>query len=108
MGRRLMLVTIGLPILLAFPAGAAETRVIKMAGMQYEPASLTVAVGDTLRFVNDDNMDHEVFVPSVGFAVDLGVQKPGGESTYIPARSGRFEVECVLHDGMRLMVEVRP
>src|SRR5687768_421257 len=57
-------------------AGAAEMHTITMAGMTYTPATITVRVGDNIRFINDDTVDHVVFVPTVGHAIDLGGQKP--------------------------------
>jgi plastocyanin len=49
-----------------------------------------------------------VLVPTQGFAVDLGKQEPGKEAVLRLARAGRFEVECVFHEGMLTTVEVRP
>jgi plastocyanin len=89
-------------------AGAAETHVVTTAGAAYAPAEITAKVGDSIRFINDDQADHDVFVPTIDHAVDLGVQKPGTEATLKLGRSGRFDVECVIHDHMKLVVEVQP
>lgn len=64
--------------------------------------------GDTIVFTNNDDSDHNVFVPTKGFGVDLGVQKPGATARLAVARPGTFEVECVLHANMLLKVEVKP
>lgn len=88
-------------------AGAAETNVT-MAGMTYAPAVITARVGDSIRFTNDDQVDHDVFVATMGHAIDLGVQKPGTEAILKLGKSGTFEVECVIHDHMKLIVEVQP
>ena len=87
-------------------AGAAEHRVT-MAGMQYQPAAITAKVGDTIVFVNDDTVDHAVFVPTKGHAVSLGAQKPGSTVALPLRRSGSFEVECVNHAAMLLKVTVQ-
>jgi plastocyanin len=92
-------------LLAAVPAEAAE-HVIRMAGQQYEPAEIKVAKGDSIRFVNDDDLAHEVFVPTVGFALDLGKQEPGEEKAITLAKDGSFEVECVFHSHMLLTVTV--
>ena len=98
--RLLLLAALG-----AAPASAEEI-VVTMAGTQYAPAVINASVGDTLRFVNDDAADHNVFVPTAGFAFDLGKQESGSEAAYTLGKAGTFEVECVFHDTMLLKVEV--
>lgn len=100
--------TIGAGLLVAGSVAAAAEHVVVMEGGAYAPERLTVRVGDTLRFVNRDTADHNVFVPTVGHAVDLGKQEPGQERTLSLARAGLIEVECVNHQGMMMQVEVLP
>ncbi|MBI4183558.1 MAG: cupredoxin domain-containing protein [Proteobacteria bacterium] len=95
----------GPTLLWAVPALAGE-HVVRMAGMAYAPAAIGAKLGDTIRFVNDDGTAHNVFVPTVGFGVDLGKQDPGKEATLVLAKAGRFEVECVFHPDMRIAVAV--
>ena len=85
---------------------AAAEHVVRMAGMNYQPAAIQARVGDVIRFTNDDAVDHEVFVPTKGFGVDLGVQKPGQNAELPLTRRGSFEVECVIHPHMLLKVTV--
>ncbi len=92
----------------AFPAGmaAADEHEVRMAGADYSPSRLVARLGDSIRFINDDDLDHAVFVPTLDFAVDLGTQKPG-ETRRLPLGApGRFEVECVFHSHMLLTVTV--
>jgi plastocyanin len=89
-------------------AEAAQSHTVTMAGMAYAPPEIAARVGDSIRFVNDDVVDHDVFVPTVGHAIDLGAQKPATETAFKLGKSGRFEVECVFHDQMKLVVEVQP
>jgi plastocyanin len=91
----------------AGPTIAAE-HVVKMAGNAYEPAVLEGEVGDTIRFMNDDAEWHEVFVPTAGFALDLGKQEQGEETALRLTKPGAFEVECVHHLPMLLSVQVEP
>ena len=95
----------GAAALLATPAAAAE-HVVTMQGQAYTPAAIAAAPDDTIRFVNDDTSDHEVFVPTVGFGIDLGKQEPAQEAVLELARPGTFEVECVFHPDMLLTVTV--
>ncbi len=95
-----------LPLLASTPASAADITVT-MAGGAYQPAKISAAVGDTIRFRNDDDADHNVFVPTVGHALDLGKQEPGQEAVLTLGKSGTFDVECVFHPGMLTIVEVK-
>ncbi len=90
------------------PAAAIGAEItVNMAGGDYQPKQVTVAVGDTIRFVNDDGVDHNVFVPTAAFAADLGKQEPGQEAVMTVGKAGAFEVECVFHDHMLTTVEVK-
>lgn len=96
-------------LLLLLPGiAAAGEHVVAMREGAYRPDRLQAGAGDTLRFVNEDAVAHEVFVPTVGFAVDLGRQEPGEERVLPLGRAGRFEVECVFHQDMLMVVEVAP
>ncbi|TAD88441.1 MAG: amicyanin [Alphaproteobacteria bacterium] len=89
----------------ASPVAAAEHLVV-LSGSEFEPGRLTARVGDTIRFRNDDVVDHTVFIPTVGHGVDLGVTK-SGQSTILTLRApGRVEVECVQHGHMLMVVQI--
>lgn len=94
--------------LLALAAGGAvaEEITVRMEGVQYQPRQIQAQVGDTLRFVNEDGVTHDVLVPTPGFGVDLGKSEPGSEKTLPLAMAGTFEVECVFHDHMLTTVTV--
>ncbi len=97
---------IAIGLLSGFGASAADHRVT-MANSTYGPALVQAKVGDVLVFDNDDDdTSHVVFVPTVGHGVDLGTQKSGEQRRMTLRRPGRFEVECVLHEHMKMTVEV--
>lgn len=106
------------PLLAGVAAGAAlyacaavppppKVHEVRMLGSTYSPARIDARVGDTLRFVNDDEDTHAVFVPTRGFAADLGNQPPNQVRDYVLSAPGRIEVECVPHPRMKLVVMVR-
>jgi plastocyanin len=97
---------IGAVIAAAGHAAAAD-HVVTIAGGQYAPQALTIASGDTVRFVNDDNENHDVFVPTAGLAFDLGTVGPGEEASYTFVKPGTYDVECVFHASMLTVVEVQ-
>ena len=102
---KLLIQTAFIATTLASPA-AAEEFVVTMVGSNYSPSSIGASIGDTIRFVNDDATDHNVFVPTASHALDLGKQEPGAEAELILRTPGGFEVECVFHAHMLLQVEV--
>lgn len=95
-----------LVVLLATTAADATELTVAMAGARYQPGTIAARVGDVLRFVNDDAVDHVVFVPTQGFGVDFGTQKPGTAVELPLGKPGTFEVECVIHPHMRATVTV--
>lgn len=96
-----------LVVLLSAWSGAEAAEItVQMAGADYAPARLEARVGDRLIFVNDDTLDHNVFVPTVGHGVDLGKQTPGSSTELPLGKAGAFDVECVIHPGMHLAVQV--
>jgi plastocyanin len=104
--RRHLFASLVVAVLTGNHASAAEITVT-MAGSSYQPASISAAVGDTIRFVNDDSDKHNVFVPTAGFALDLGTQEPSQETVLTVQKAGLFEVECVFHSHMMTVVEVK-
>ncbi len=90
---------------LATPALAAE-HVVTISGSEYSPTRITAKVGDTVRFVNEDAVDHAVFIPTLGHAIDLGSTKSGASTVLPLRRAGRIEVECVQHGHMGLLIVV--
>lgn len=89
-------------------SAVAAEHLVAVEGGAYRPATIAAVRGDTIRFVNQDPADHNVFVPTVGFATDLGKLEPDKSQLLPLVRAGRFEVECVNHPNMLLTVEVRP
>jgi plastocyanin len=80
---------------------------VSMLGSLYSPSTINARVGDTLLFVNDDGESHTVFVPTRGFGVDFGPQRPNENREIQLALAGTFRVECVPHANMQLFVNVR-
>lgn len=97
--------TIATALALCAPAAWSTKIGVTTAGQAYAPAEIMASVGDTLVFVNDDGVAHNLFVPTAGRAPDLGKQDPGAEAQLTLRRAGRFEAECVPHESMLTVVE---
>jgi plastocyanin len=76
--------------------GAQPVAVVHMTSSAYNPATLTVHVGDTVQFVNDDEIRHDV-TSDVLKSGDIN----GGKSwTYTFAKSGTYQFVCTYHPWM--------
>jgi plastocyanin len=84
----------------AQPAAAGGT--VKMAGLAFAPATLTVARGSTVVFDNDDTAPHTVTARSGG--VDSGVLDPGRQFSLTVADG--FDYFCSIHPSMTAKIAV--
>jgi len=81
----------------AGPTAPADTSV-RMAGSRFEPATLTIAVGETVRWFNDDALPHTVS-PSDG-SWDSGNLAPGQAFERRFDTAGSYSYLCRYHPGM--------
>jgi plastocyanin len=92
-------------VLAAGVAWAADI-LIEMRAAAYAPVRVHGRVGDLLAFVNHDTVQHQPFVPTTGWGVNVGDVEPGDTAKFPLAHPGQFEVECAYHPGMRAVVIV--
>jgi plastocyanin len=83
-------------------AGAGGGGTVKMAGLKFAPATLTVARGTTVVFDNDDTAPHTVTARSGG--VDSGVIDPGRQFSLTASDS--FDYFCSIHPSMTATITV--
>ena len=102
---QLVWVFVACGVLAPVVASAADIR-IEMRAAAYTPAEIRGQVGDALAFVNHDAVQHQPFVPTIGWGVNVGDVKPGGTAGFPLPRPGQFEIECAYHPGMRATVVV--
>lgn len=75
---------------------AAGGGTVAMAGLKFEPGTLTVAKGATVVFDNDDTAPHTVTARSGG--TDSGVIDPGRSFSLVASES--FDYFCSIHPSM--------
>jgi len=75
---------------------------VRMAGLAFAPAGLTVARGSTVVFDNDDTAPHTVTARSGG--VDSGVLDPGRQFS-VTVTNG-FDYFCSIHPSMTAKIAV--
>jgi plastocyanin len=70
----------------------------------FVPTSLTVQVGHTVTFVNDDSASHSVIADNGAF--NSGVLTPGETFSWTPKKAGRYEYSDFLVPSMHGALEV--
>ncbi len=86
-------------------AGAAEHEV-GQKNKQFTVKELTIKVGDTVRFTNQDDFFHNVFSLSDLKTFDLGSYPKGESKSVTFDKPGKVEVECAIHPSMLMTVNV--
>lgn len=98
----------------AFAAGAvvaavaayAADKTISQKGKLFSESEVTVKKGETLTFLNDDNIVHNVMSTSAGNEFNAGAGKPGTATPVTFKNSGDVRVICAIHPSMKLTVKV--
>ena len=88
------------------PAARAAEVVVDQQNKEFSEKSITIKVGDSVKFVNKDDIVHDVHSATDGYDFDLGAQKPGSETSYTFDKPGKVKVRCAIHPKMKLDVTV--
>jgi plastocyanin len=83
----------------AQPAREPVTHTVTIDGMQYQPAALTVRVGDTIVWVNTDPFPHTITSSPAG-AFDSGDVAAGASWQFTARTAGAFPYLCKYHPTM--------
>jgi len=89
-------------------ASAEPRHVVGQKGKQFSAATLTLRRGETIRFVNDDSVTHNVFSKSPVAPFNLKLQPPGSATEVRFEHPGTATVRCAIHPMMKLEVTVEP
>ena len=84
----------------------AASHVVTQKDRVFAPGAVTVKVGDTLSFKNDDDVTHNAFSTSKGNEFNAKAQTPGSTSEVVFKTRGKVAVKCAFHPGMSLAVTV--
>ena len=80
------------------PVGVGGTTV-NISGMSFSPSSITVKVGITVKWTNNDNTTHTV-TSDDGTTFNSGNVATGGSFSFTPTVAGNFPYHCNIHTGM--------
>ena len=92
-------------VLLAAALGwtAPRTHTVEIRGMEFHPAELTVAPGDTIVWINRDIVPHTATATAWG----TDVLSQGQSGSIVARRAGTIRYVCNLHPTMHGTLLVR-
>jgi plastocyanin len=84
----------------ANPAESTTTNgAVAMKNIAFDPAEITVKVGEKITWTNEESVDHDVAaVDGADFESDTFGK--GGTYDFTPKKAGTIKYECTLHPGM--------
>jgi plastocyanin len=81
------------------------THTVSLEGVSFQPADLTVNVGDTVVWVNKDPFPHTATASGAHFdSKEIPAEKSW---TYTPTAAGEFPYVCTYHPTMKGMLRVK-
>jgi len=95
----------------AFAAGAtvaavAANKTVHQKGKLFSEKEITVKKGETVNFLNDDNIVHNVMSTTSGNEFNVGAAKPGTSTPVTFKGKGDVRVICAIHPSMKMLVKV--
>jgi amicyanin len=90
-------------------SGASSSTVkVTISNYAFSPASLSVAVGTTVTWTNEDSVPHTVTVTSGPVKFDSGLLQKGQSWSYTFKAAGTYSYYCSVHPDMKGSVTVTP
>jgi high-affinity iron transporter len=86
---------------------SAEVVLVNQRELQFMPRVRAIALGQTVRFGNQDGETHNVHIVSPGFAFNQAMA-PGQFQDFTPTQPGVMRLACDIHMHMRGYVIVSP
>jgi plastocyanin len=99
------LVALSAPLLNAPPAPAA-TRAITISGYAFAPSAMTINVGGTVTWTNEDQAPHNVTTTSAPVAIRGTTMSKGQSWSYTFTTPGRYSYICSIHPDMTATLTV--
>lgn len=98
---------IAITTLLTATAVYAATSPVTMKQKTFSTMSLSINKGDVVEFRNEDTVYHNIFSLSDIATFDLGSFGPGETRKIAFNTPGKVEVECAVHKGMKMTIDVK-
>jgi plastocyanin len=90
------------PFVLA--AAKQQAQAVTIDNMQFSPSMVSIKIGDTVTWTNNDDRDHTVVAADGSFKSEN--LRPGASYSYQFTKSGKFAYACSYHPRMKGMVSV--
>jgi len=82
--------------------GGGGTVTIDMENIQFAPSSATVKVGQTVKWVNEDDVPHNV----IGGPLKSKTFGKGGTYEFTPKKAETISYVCTIHPNMKATLKV--
>ena len=82
--------------------GGGGTVTIDMKNIQFSPSSATVKVGQTVKWVNEDDVPHNV----IGGPLKSKTFAKGGTYEFTPKKAETISYVCTIHPNMKATLKV--
>jgi plastocyanin len=92
-------------VLAAVPKGL-QTHTVVIRELKFQPTVLTVKVGDTVEWKNDDIVPHTA-TSTKPKKFDSGILPVGSSWKYVVTKRGTYFYTCTLHPNMKATLIVR-
>lgn len=76
----------------------AAKNTVTISNFSFSPSKLTVKIGDTVTWLNQDSTGHSVTANDNKF--DTGIIEPGKSGTITFSEAGTFDYHCKVHPSM--------
>jgi plastocyanin len=90
----------------ATPAASGSTIAIHLKNIAFSPTTVTAKVGQTIKWTNDDSVDHNV-TATKGESFKSDNFGQGGTYSYKLDKAGTITYVCTLHSGMTATINVQ-
>jgi plastocyanin len=105
MDRRTLMFSAAAVAASSLPAWAqGKTHIVRIEGMKFVPATVTVRAGDRIAWRNQDVVPHTA---TAAGHFDSGAITSGKAWTQPAPPPGRYDVVCVFHPGMKAVLVVQ-
>jgi plastocyanin len=99
---------VAITLVLAFAANAMAAQVVvTQKGRKFSEKKIELNVGGSIKFVNDDDVTHNIHSTTKGHAFDIGAQKPGKTVVHTFGKAGKIKLRCAIHPKMKIKVTVK-
>lgn len=86
-------------------ASDGDTVTVSMKDVLFTPENVTVKVGQTVKWTNDDPIDHTATAKE-GADFDSGNVKPGDTYEFEPTEAGTIAYVCTIHPAQKGTITV--